>query len=91
MDTLQLIDALQQAFITAATLVAPILLVALVVGALTSLLQAITQVHDQAISFVPKLIVVGVAIFALMPWMTDYYVAYVQDLLLQIPSLVLGG
>jgi flagellar biosynthetic protein FliQ len=56
-----------------------------------SLLQTVTQVQDQAISFVPKLIVVGLVVFAMMPWMADYYVQYAQDALTQIPSLVFGG
>lgn len=91
MDSMQLIDVLRQASLTATILAAPALLAALIVGVLMSLLQAVTQVHDQAISFVPKLLIVGAVILVMMPWMTDYYAEYAQDLLTQIPTLVFGG
>ena len=91
MDTVQVIDVLRQTCIAAAVLAAPVLVASLLVGVFMSLLQAITQVHDQAISFVPKLIVVGVVILAMMPWMTDYYVEFTQDMFANIPSLVFGG
>lgn len=86
-----LIDVLRQTSITAAILAGPALIAALLIGVLMSLLQTVTQVHDQAISFVPKLIIVGAVILVLMPWMTDYYTEYARDLLTQIPTLVFGG
>ena len=91
MDSMQLIDVLRQAVVAGAVLVAPVLLTALIVGTLMSLLQAITQIHDQAVSFVPKLIIVGITVFAMLPWMTEYYAEYARDMLLHIPSLVFGG
>ena len=91
MDTSQIVDVLRHSFVTAGVLVAPALVAALVVGAVMSMLQTITQIHDQAISFVPKLAFVGVAIFAMLPWMTDYYIEYAREMLTQIPSLVFGG
>lgn len=91
MDTLQVIDVLRETCIAAAVLVGPVLIAALIVGVLTSVLQSVTQVHDQTISFIPKLIVVGVVIVALMPWMTDYYVEFARDALVRIPTLVFGG
>jgi len=91
MDTTQVIDVLRQTCITAAVLAAPILVASLLIGVFMSLVQTITQVQDQAISFVPKLIVVGVVILAMMPWMTDYYVEFAQDIFVRIPSLVFGS
>ncbi len=91
MDVIEVTDVLRQTCITAAVLAAPALIAALLIGSLMSLLQTVTQVQDQAISFVPKLIVVGLVVFAMMPWMADYYVQYAQDALTQIPSLVFGG
>ncbi len=90
MDSSSLIDVVRQAFMTVGVLLAPALIAALVVGVFMSLLQAVTQVQDQAISFVPKLIVVGVVLMALMPWMTEYYVEYARDAITQIPTLVFG-
>lgn len=91
MDSSSLIDVLRQAFIAAGVLLTPALVAALIVGVMMSLLQAVTQVHDQAISFVPKLVVVGIVLMALMPWMTEYYVEYAREAITQIPTIVFGG
>ena len=91
MDTSNLLDVVRQAFITTAVLLGPAVIVAMLVGIFMSLLQAVTQVQDQAISFVPKLVVVGVVLLVLMPWMTEYYVQYARDVIIQIPDNVFGG
>ena len=59
-----LVDMMREAVIIGGVLVAPALITALVVGVVMSLLQAVTQVQDQAISFVPKLIVVAFSTLA---------------------------
>lgn len=81
MDSAQVVDVTREAVITAAVLLAPVLLTALVVGCLTSLLQTITQIQDQALSFVPKLLGIGVVLLLLMPWMTEYFVEYARELI----------
>jgi flagellar biosynthetic protein FliQ len=91
MDSSSLVDLTRQAVVTGAVLLAPAVVTALVVGALLSLLQAVTQVQDQAITFVPKLVVVGVVLLVLMPWMTEYFVEYARDMITQIPTQVFGG
>ena len=91
MDATALADALREATITGAILLGPALITALIVGTLMSVLQAITQVQDHAISFVPKIVGVGFVVFMLLPWLTDYYVEYARDTILQIPNVVLGG
>ena len=73
MQTDLVLDSIRQAIVTAAVLLGPAVIVALLVGVFMSLLQAVTQVQDQAISFVPKLVVVGLVLLLLMPWMTEYY------------------
>ena len=91
MDSEVIIDITRQAFLTTAILAGPVLGVALLFGTLMSLLQTVTQVQDQSISFVPKLVVVSLLLLALMPWMTDYYVEYAREAIRQIPAVVLGG
>lgn len=49
----------------------PLLLVALIVGMIIAILQAATQVHEQTLTFAPKLIAVGLALLALGPWMAN--------------------
>ena len=91
MDTSQLVDVLRQSFVATGVLLAPALFAALAVGIVMSMLQTITQIQDQAISFVPKMAIVGLVIFAMLPWMTDYYVEYAREIFTHIPNLVSGG
>lgn len=91
MEAMQIIDLARQAGFTTGVLLAPLLLIALVVGVMMSVLQAVTQVQDQAISFIPKLLAIGCMLVLLTPWMTDYFIEFMSDSIRQIPSLVFGG
>lgn len=91
MDTSTTIDLARQAILTTAVLVAPVLLVGLVVGIVMSLLQAITQVQDQAISFVPKLLAIGATLLVCLPWMMDYFADYFREVITQLPLTMVGG
>jgi len=66
----------------------PILLMVLVVGLVVSVVQAITQINEASLSFVPKLLVaVGVMLFA-GPWMLSTMVDYIRRTLESIPGLI---
>jgi flagellar biosynthetic protein FliQ len=67
---------------------APILGVVLVVGLVISLFQAVTQINEATLAFVPKLIA-AMAVLALAgPWMLSMLVEYVQRTLLSLPSAI---
>ncbi len=67
---------------------APVLGAALLVGLLVSLFQAITQIHEATLAFVPKLIAV-IAVFAIAgPWMLTMLVEYIRRMLEAIPASV---
>ena len=53
-------DLMYQMFILAVKLGGPILIISMVVGIVISILQAATQIHEQTLTFVPKLIVIGI-------------------------------
>ena len=91
MDAMHIIDLARQAGLSTGILVAPVLMVALIVGVLMSVLQAVTQVQDHAISFIPKLFAIGCVLLLCMPWMADYFVELMADSIRQIPSIVFGG
>ena len=55
---------------------APLLAVILLVGLLISILQVVTQVQDPSISFVPKLVLFGIALALLAPWMISKLTSY---------------
>lgn len=62
-------------------LIAPILISAIVVSLLVNVLQVLTSLQDQTISHVPRLLVTGGVIFAMMPWMWRHLSHYTLDLL----------
>jgi len=65
----------------------PMLGVALVVGIAISLFQAVTQIQEMTLTFVPKIIAVFVAIIIAAPWMTERMVTFTQNLFAMIPTL----
>lgn len=67
---------------------APLLLVALVVGLLVSVLQAVTQINEATLSFVPKIIALSITLVIAGPWMLNLLVEYIQRILLSIPSAI---
>lgn len=68
---------------------APVLIVILVVGLVVSIFQAMTQIHEATLSFVPKL-VAAVVVFAIAgPWMLNMLVEYIRRTIEAIPSMVL--
>ena len=77
-----------QALLLAAKLAGPLLLVALVVGVVVSLVQAVFQVQDQTLSIVPKLIGGAVVLTLTGGWMLRITVEFTQQLFDQIPQLV---
>jgi flagellar biosynthesis protein FliQ len=79
----------QEALIMLLMVSAPLLGVVLLVGLLVSLFQAITQIHEATLAFVPKL-VAALAVFAWAgPWMLNILVDYIRRTIESIPSSVL--
>ena len=74
-----IIDILREGFMTALKLASPLLAVSLGVGLLISLFQAATQIHEQTLTFVPKLIVVGLILILLAPWMMTVMKEFVLE------------
>lgn len=68
---------------------APMLIGALVIGILVSLFQAVTQINEQTLSFIPKIVIIVGAIVIFAPWMTDTLTTYTRDLIVNIPQMVM--
>jgi len=66
----------------------PILVAGLLVGLIISILQATTQIQEQSLTFVPKLITVLVLLVVLAPWIINVLVGYTTDLYSKIPLMV---
>jgi len=86
MDPQAALTLSQNALYTMLMVAAPVLAVVLAVGLLVSLFQAITQIHEATLSFVPKLIA-AIAVFAIAgPWMLTTLVDLIRNTLLAIPN-----
>jgi flagellar biosynthetic protein FliQ len=82
------IDMARNALLLAVMLAGPLLLVALAVGVLVSVFQAVTQIQEQTVSFVLKLIAVGIVFLLSLNWMLQAAVRYTIEMFRSLPSLV---
>jgi flagellar biosynthetic protein FliQ len=78
----------QDALRTTAMLSAPLLISTLVVGLAVSIFQALTQINEATLTFIPKMIVVAVVFVLAGPWMMDVMTTYTTSLLENIPVMV---
>ncbi len=78
----------RQALETTLMVSAPMLGISLVVGLLVSLFQAMTQLNEATLTFVPKVLALFVAMLLFFPWMLDVLVNYMAQTLMSIPSYV---
>lgn len=82
------VHLIRESFYTALLIAAPVLLLSLVVGLIISIVQAATSIQEVTITFVPKMIIIGIVLVITMPWMIDVMSSFTVDLFRQIPSLV---
>ena len=66
----------------------PILLVGLVVGLVVSVFQAVTQIQEQTLVFIPKIIAIVAVLIIAGPWMMNSMLDYTQGLFQEIPAMV---
>ncbi|MCB1967031.1 flagellar biosynthesis protein FliQ [Accumulibacter sp.] len=81
-------DIGRQAVEVTLLLAAPLLLAALLIGLIVSVFQAATQINEQTLSFIPKLVGVFLTLLLAGPWMLQMMVDYVRRLFESIPLLV---
>lgn len=67
---------------------APVLLVGLIIGVVISLFQAVTQVQEMTLVFVPKIVVCLITLVAALPWMINMLVSFTQNLFTNIPTYI---
>ncbi len=86
----QVLSIAQQAIQIALTLTAVILLPALGVGLLVSMFQAATQINEQTLSFIPKLVVTFTTLLLAGPWMLRLIVDFTTRMISDIPMFLSG-
>ncbi|MCB1723685.1 MAG: flagellar biosynthesis protein FliQ [Gammaproteobacteria bacterium] len=88
MDADTVVTVGRQAMEVTMLLAAPILLSSLVVGLLIAMFQAVTQINEMTLSFVPKLIVVAVVMMVAGSWMLSQITGFMRQLVENIPYLI---
>ncbi|MEA3416840.1 MAG: flagellar biosynthesis protein FliQ [Thermodesulfobacteriota bacterium] len=69
-------------------LAAPMLSVGLVIGLIVSIFQAVTQIQEMTLTFVPKIVAVMLALVVALPWMINLMITYTQKLISNIPMYI---
>jgi len=67
---------------------APVLIAGMVVGLIISVFQAVTQIQEMTLTFVPKIIVVFLVLLALAPWMMEIMIKYTSGIFTNIPNYI---
>jgi len=82
------VEIVQRAIQTTLYLSAPVLLISLAAGLMISLLQAVTQINEPTLTFLPKLLAAALALFIFFPWMISLMVGFSSDLISNIPGYI---
>ena len=84
------IDLGRNALTVAVLLAAPMLVTALLVGVVVGLFQAATQIQEQTLSFIPKLLSIAIALIVMGPWMLQTFLDYTTDLIVNLVPQAIG-
>ncbi len=82
------LEITNQAMKVALMLAAPMLAGALIIGILVSLFQAVTQINEQTLSFIPKILIIVAALVFFSPWMLETMTEFTRETFLRIPEMV---
>jgi flagellar biosynthetic protein FliQ len=74
--------------VVTAMIAAPLLLIALIAGLVIGMLQAATQINEATLSFIPKLLLLVLTLFAAGPWILRVLIDFTRDLYASIPAVI---
>jgi len=77
----------RNAITTMLLIAAPMLISGLIIGLVISIFQAITQIHEMTLTFIPKIVIVAVALLVFLPWMINYMIDFTHNVFGIIPGL----
>ena len=80
MSAEQVMEIMKEAMLVAFEIAGPLLIISIEVGLLVAIFQAATQIHEQTLTFVPKLIVIALVLLALGSWMSKVMNEFVVEL-----------
>jgi flagellar biosynthetic protein FliQ len=73
------VEVIRRAVLTTLLVSAPLLVVALLVGVVVSLIQAVTQIQEQTLTFIPKILAVGLVLLLTLPWVLTRLTQYLVE------------
>ncbi|MCG4453686.1 flagellar biosynthesis protein FliQ [Pseudomonas sp. SA3-5] len=82
------VDLFREALWLTATIVAIIVVPSLLVGLMVAMFQAATQINEQTLSFLPRLLVILITLIVAGPWLAQRMIEYMQNLIMNIPLLI---
>jgi len=88
MTEASVLSVAQNAVLVTLILAGPVLIASLVVGSLISLFQSATQINEVTLTFIPKLIVIGLVLALLGSWMLQQLVSFTANIFNNLPNLV---
>ncbi len=80
------IDIGREMLMVAILLSAPLLGASLIMGIIISIFQAVTQIHEMTLTFIPKIAAVTIVLIILMPWMLNIIVDFTVKILASLPN-----
>ncbi len=87
METQFVVELARNSIYTTLLVSSPMLILALIVGLSISILQAITQIQEMTLTFIPKIVAVAIALIIFLPWMINTVVGFASQLFSIIPTL----
>jgi len=84
------LQVMQRGIFVSAQILTPLLLFSSVVGLMVGLFQTVTQINEMTLTFIPKIVIVGLVMLFLGPWMMQTMMDFSSELILNIPELIKG-
>lgn len=84
----QVMEILQGGLLVALKLTAPLLIVSIVIGLIVAIFQAATQIHEQTLTFVPKVLAIALMLLVLGSWMMTVMNDYVNELFARMAMML---
>ncbi|HMI37463.1 MAG TPA: flagellar biosynthesis protein FliQ [Steroidobacteraceae bacterium] len=81
-------DLAHKTLLVTSLISAPLLLIALITGLVIGMLQAATQINESTLSFIPKLLMLVLTLFAAGPWILRMLIDFTHDLYASIPAMI---
>ena len=88
MEGTQFLTIIQNVFIMILLLATPVLVISMIVGLVISVFQAVTQIQESTLTFVPKIIAGIITLIVLMPWMLNVFVEKTNELFNYIQTII---